>query len=313
MLMPMRPTSIALLAALALGSASCSVGTILGKNAEAFFHTPAKLPNRITAPLRPEARLAVLWIGHASTLIQIDDKLILTDPVFTETVGQLSRRVVEPGIDPANLPHIDAAVISHLHFDHLSIGSLEMIERKLGTLVLPQKGSSAVPDFPFETVELPAWKSVERGGLRITAAPVKHSGFRWGVDDGWMDTSFTGYVIEYHGIRVFFGGDTAYDPDLFTAAGKRFPGIDLAVLPISPVNPREIMASRHVDPHEALLAFRDLGARHLVPVHHGTFINSTDPLDEAPSLLREEMRFQGVPEDQVHILAIGEQKVLIKR
>lgn len=309
----MRLPSFALTSLLALSSVSCAVGTILGRNADAFFGTPAAVPNRITQPRRADARLSVLWIGHASALVQIDDKLILTDPVFTETVGQVSRRLVEPGIDPANLPHVDAAVISHLHFDHLSVGSLAMIEKKLGLLVLPEKGSLAVPDFTCETVELRTWAQVERGGLRITAAPVRHSGFRWGVDDGWMDVSFTGYVIEYHGIKVYFGGDTAYDQPRFAATGRRFPGIDLALLPIGPISPREIMKSRHIDPHEALLAFRDLGARHLVPVHHSTFINSTDPIDEAPRVLREEVRRQGVPEDRVHILGIGEQKVLVAK
>jgi L-ascorbate metabolism protein UlaG (beta-lactamase superfamily) len=299
---------------LALAPLACGrMGRILTRNAETLVHAPARLPHRITEPVRPEARLAVLWIGHASALVQLDDKLILTDPVFTETVGQLSRRLVEPGIDPANLPRVDAAVISHMHFDHLSLGSLGMIEKKLGFLAVPQKGTAYVPDFAFETVELRAWQSFERGGLRVTAVPVLHSGFRWGVDQGWMDTSFTGWVIEYHGLTVYFGGDTAYAKDRFQETRARFPHIDLALLPIAPINPREIMESRHVDPREALWAFRDLGARVMVPVHHATFVNSSDPPDLAVRVLREEMRAQGVPEGEVRILGIGEQAVLVGR
>jgi N-acyl-phosphatidylethanolamine-hydrolysing phospholipase D len=48
-------------------------------------------------PVRRDARLAVLWVGHATVLVQIDDKFILTDPVFTEFVGGLSHRLIEPG------------------------------------------------------------------------------------------------------------------------------------------------------------------------------------------------------------------------
>jgi L-ascorbate metabolism protein UlaG (beta-lactamase superfamily) len=300
--------------ALALAPLACGrFGRILTRNAESLVHAPARLPHRITQPVRPEARLAVLWVGHATALVQIDDKLILTDPVFTETVGQLSRRLVEPGIDPANLPRVDAAVISHLHFDHLSLGSLAMIEKKLGFLAVPEKGTLYVPDYAFETVELRTWQSFERGGLRLTAVPVRHSGFRWGVDAEWMDTGYTGWVIEYHGLTVYFGGDTAYTKERFRATAARFPHIDLALLPIAPINPREIMESRHVDPREALWAFRDLGAQVMIPVHHATFVNSSDPPDLAVHVLREEMRAQGVPEDRVRILGIGEQAVLLGR
>jgi len=309
----MRRAPLALALLLAAPTLSCGVGTILGRNGAALFEQPARIAHKVTRPYRPDARLAVLWIGHASTLLQLDDKLVLTDPVFTDTVGQLSKRLVEPGLDPAALDHVDAAVISHMHFDHLSPGSLGMIEHKLGFLVVPQKGTVCVPDLAFETVELAAWKSHERGGLRITAVPVRHSGFRWGIDDAWMDTSFTGYVIEYHGLTVYFGGDTAYARESFEATRRRFPTIDLAVLPIAPINPRALMESRHMDPREALLAFRDLGARWMVPVHFGTFVNSIDAAEEPLRVLAAEMKAQGVGEGRVDVLAPGEQRVLIPR
>ena len=86
-------------------------------------------------PIDKDARLAVLWVGHATALVQIDDKVILTDPVFTSTVGMLSRRLVEPGIDPQDLPPLDAVLISHMHYDHLSLGSLELIEPRSNPLV----------------------------------------------------------------------------------------------------------------------------------------------------------------------------------
>jgi len=91
----------------------CSVvGTIFQRNVAGLIGSPRALAHRITDPIRPEARLAILWVGHATTLIQIDDKLILTDPVFTDTIGQLSPRLVEPGIDVASLPPVDLALVS---------------------------------------------------------------------------------------------------------------------------------------------------------------------------------------------------------
>src|SRR6185369_16546595 len=126
------------LALLATSLAACDTGAVVVRNVAEVPRAPAPAPHRITHPYRPDARLAVTWIGHATALVQIDDKLVLTDPIFTEWAGAVSRRVVEPGMRPEDLPHLDAVLISHLHPDHLSTASLEMIERKVGFLVVPE-------------------------------------------------------------------------------------------------------------------------------------------------------------------------------
>ncbi len=297
-----------------LAAASCSFpATIVGPTLSAFFSTPAAVPDKITRPVRTDARLAVLWVGHATVLLQMDDRLILTDPVFTSTIGQLSRRLVEPGLDVENVPPIDVVLISHLHFDHLSLASLTLLERKIGTLIVPQKGLIYVPDYPFESVELPTWTTWESGGVRVTAVPVKHSGFRYGIDRGWMDTSFTGYVIEYHGLTVYFGGDTAYDREKVAATVARFPAIDLALLPIAPIRPRAHMEDRHVDPEEATRISLELGARFFVPIHFGTFINSEDAPGDPLAALRIAAATHRLPVGMLHVLRPGEQRVLVPR
>ncbi|MEO5731828.1 MAG: hypothetical protein ABI134_24840, partial [Byssovorax sp.] len=115
----MIPRALRLLAPVSLlAAASCSFpATITLPTFSALFSTPAAVPNKITRPYRSDARLAVLWVGHATALLQMDDKLILTDPVFTQTVGEVSKRLVEPGLDPESVPRLDVTLISHLHFD----------------------------------------------------------------------------------------------------------------------------------------------------------------------------------------------------
>src|SRR5690606_26103988 len=93
--------------------------------------------------------------------------------------------------------------------------------------------------------------------------------------------SFTGYVIEHDGLKVYFGGDTAYDQRLFVETAARYPDIDVALLPIAPIEPRDFMRRTHLDPDEAVRAFIDLGAKRMVPIHYGTFINSTDAPGDA--------------------------------
>ena len=190
-----------------------------------MFRTPIEIENKIQDPVRIDARLAVLWIGHSSLLIQIDDKFILTDPIFTSTAAAISKRLVEPGIDHKNLPVIDMVLISHMHVDHLSLGSLEMIEKKVKKMIVPNGGLVYVPNFDFESSEIKLWQTLEFNGIKITSTPLAHNGWRYALDYAWMDSSYTGYLIEYNGIKVFFAGDTGYDSTLFKQTGKKFPNI----------------------------------------------------------------------------------------
>lgn len=280
-----------------------------------LFGSPKIIENKIINPYCPNARLAVLWVGHATVLIQIDDRFILTDPIFTETVAFLSKRLFEPGIEIQNLPQIDVSLISHLHPDHLSLGSLEMIEEKISDLIVPEGGLLYIPNYNFNSNELKWWKSKEINGIKITAVPVLHNGMRYGLDYNWLPRAFTGYVIEYNDITVYFGGDTGYDSTatIFKETAHKFPNIDLAILPISPIHPREYSYLRHTDSHDALLIAEELKAKKIMPMHFDTFAEAYDTLGEAESLMKIEMQKKNLSDREVFILKIGEQKTIIKK
>lgn len=285
--------------------------TILRRNLVALQGAPRALAHRIEHPTRADARLAVLWVGHATMLLQLDDRFVLTDPVFTDTVAQFSPRLTEPGLAPEHLPPIDAVLISHLHFDHLSLGTLDLIEDKVARLLAPTGSLVYIPPYRFATDTVAPWETVDDRGLRITAVPVRHEGFRYGVDAAWMTRSYTAWVIEYHGMSVYFGGDTAYDAALFTAVRARFPALDLALLPIAPVFPRAFAQSHHIDGVEAVQAFRDLGARRLIPMHYDTFAHGADEEGVALRRFQDAVSAAALPAEAVRVLAIGEQAVLI--
>lgn len=284
-------------------------GRYLGRMLSQPPPAPAHFHHR--DPAVPSARLVVTWVGHATALIQMDDKFVLTDPVFTNTVGMVARRSVEPGLSPEELPKIDAALVSHMHFDHLSLGSLDRIEDKVEEIVVPYGGLAYVPGSHVSPIELDTWETVELDGMRITATPVEHPGWRYGGDRAWRTTAATAYLVEYRGLKVFFGGDTARSSWMFRAVGRRHPGIELALLPIAPINPRQFMCHFHMDPSEALDAFFDLGARVMVPIHFDTFFNTFDEEGEAPTLLRKIARERDLPDERVAILQHGERRVLV--
>lgn len=310
----MRPAVLLLIVTALLGCFRLrELLDVTAQNVGAMLAPVRRLPRRITHPARPEARLAVLWVGHATVLVQMDDRFVLTDPAFTSVVGQVSPRLVEPGIAVDDLPRLDAVLVSHTHFDHLSPGSIELLAPRAAHLLVPSGAMVYVPDVELPATELPPWTSWEDRGLRVTAVPVDHSGWRYGADAAWMTGSYTGYVIEYRGLTVYFGGDTAYAPRSFAATARRFPRIDLALLPVGPIEPRELMGPHHMDPAEALRAFGELGAARMVPIHFDTFINSLDAVGAVPAALRRAMAERGLGPDRVAVLEVGEQRVLVAR
>ncbi|MCX6132874.1 MAG: MBL fold metallo-hydrolase [Ignavibacteriales bacterium] len=262
------------------------------------------------SPVRNSVGLSVLWVGHATVLIQIHDKVIITDPVFTNTIGLLAKRSIDPGIDSKSIPRLNAIVISHIHMDHFSYSSLDLLP-KTARLFVPSGGISYTPEFGFrETVPLKPWQVFEDDGLRITAVAEKHFGGRYGFDAGWNeDPTWTGYVIEYKGTTVFFAGDTGFDPELFKEIGRRF-HVDVALVPIAPVEPREFMSRVHVDPKEALQVFEDVGAKLMIPIHHDTFFQGLEPTAAYAKNLLEKLIAERGLRDRVKILEIGEQVIL---
>ena len=141
--------------------------------------------------------------------------------------------------------------------------------------------------------------------------PVAHEGGRYLVDNKAHQRAFTGYVIEHRGVTVYFPGDTAYRQEVFTAVARRFPRIDLALLPIGPRTPTAMMRPSHLDPLQALQAAADLDAQQVVPIHFGTFQHSYDEPGALEALFdraaARDARFRG----RVQRLLIGERRVLL--
>jgi L-ascorbate metabolism protein UlaG (beta-lactamase superfamily) len=247
-------------------------------------------------------RLSITWIGHATTLVQVGGVSILTDPIFSRTVGFVSR-FAPPGVAMADLPPIDVVVISHDHRDHLDEDSVRALGPKVTYVVPLGLGDWFRARGLPKVIELDWWQQtriVAHGReARVTLVPAQHWGRR-GLDDENLRL-WGGYVFDAGGARVYFAGDTGY-PAAFAEVGRRFPGIDYAILPIGAYSPRWHMRPVHMAPEEAARAVEELGARAVVPVHWGTFHLSDEPMDEPPLLLREAL---GEHAGKMVLLAIG--------
>ncbi len=304
------PAVVAVILLLALYGCNPLVSRFTSRAIDQLGESTQPVVHKIAEPIRADVGLSLLWVGHATVLIQIHDKVLITDPVFANTIGLLARRSIGPGIDANSISHLNAVLISHIHMDHFNYSSLGLLPRR-ARLFVPSGGVPYTPEFGFrETLPVRPWQVFEEDGLRITAVPVQHFGGRYGFDAGWnAEPSWTGYVIEYKGTTVLFAGDTAYNPDFFKEIGRRF-HVDVALIPIAPVEPREFMSRVHVDPQEAIQIFEDVGATLMIPIHHDTFFQGLEPTPSyAKTLLRKLMEEHGL-RNRVKILEIGEQVIL---
>ena len=259
---------------------------------------------------------SVTWVGHATVLVRVGGRSVLTDPHFSERASPLSfagpKRVVPALPALEELPHIDAVVISHNHYDHLDQESVGRLAEQVGgppRFYVPlglkawftRRGIADV-------VELDWWERRDYKGLELHFVPVQHWSKRTLTDEN--QTLWGGWVIKHPELSFFFAGDTGYSKD-FGDIGAKFGGFDLAAIPIGAYAPRWFMQIMHLDPAEAVQVHKDVKARRSVAIHWGTFANLTDEsLYEPPQRLAEERKKAGVPDDAFFVLRHGETRVL---
>ena len=270
----------------------------LGHIAQSSFQT-TRAPVVRPALVVRKGEIGVTYVGHATILVEIDGVRILTDPVLSSRLFVL-KRLVAPGFPDGGLPKLDLVLVSHGHHDHLDVPSHRRLARPETTAVVAKNlGDLIEPCGYGRVVELPWGEEFRHGSVRIRALRVNHWGRRNLLPDG---RGYTGFLIEGESGSVFFPGDTAYTP-LFREYGEQF-SIDVALLPIGAYDPPSFRRV-HMNPEDALQAFVDLRARHLVPIHWGTFVLSYEAIDEPPRWIAELAAAAGLS-DRLALLAHGE-------
>jgi L-ascorbate metabolism protein UlaG (beta-lactamase superfamily) len=269
-----------------------------------------RVPVTDALPLPPAGPgdVAVTWLGHASVLLRVDGVTLLVDPVLVGGIPGARRRLTAAALTPDELPPVDAVLISHDHYDHLDAPTLRRLPRATPVLV----GAGSAPWFTrrgfTDVTELDWWDSVAVGGARVEFVPSHHWSRRTAFDTcrrlwgGWVVTGSDGRSVVH-------AGDTGYGP--FPARiGRRHPDIAVAVLPVGAYAPRRLLRGVHMDPAEAVRAAGDLGARHLVPIHWGTFVLSGEPVLEPLERVRREWERAGRDRADLWDLPIGGTRVL---
>jgi L-ascorbate metabolism protein UlaG (beta-lactamase superfamily) len=240
--------------------------------------------------------LRITWLGHSTVLIEVDGVRVITDPVFRRRVAHLRRTDRAP--DPAALGDLEAALVSHLHHDHLDLSSLAAIGRETH-VVVPQGGEALLRRRGFSRITpVTAGARVAFGAVEVGATYAEHDG-RTPLR-GRSDA--VGYVLS-GSASVYFAGDT----DLFPAMSGLAESLDVALLPIAGWGPR--LPPGHLDPERAAKALALLRPRVAIPIHWGTYRRIG--LTRSPSVLRlpadlfVDLAHEFAPEVDVRVLAIG--------
>ncbi|MBS2029341.1 MAG: MBL fold metallo-hydrolase [Deltaproteobacteria bacterium] len=221
----------------------------------------------------PHSGFRVTWLGHSTTLIELDGVTVLTDPQWSERASPSSiagpKRFHPPPLALEKLPKLDAVVISHDHYDHLDMATVKALAatgvtfhvglgvgahlRRWGV-----KESQIAEHIWWEAATLP-------GGVQLVSTPSRHFSGRLAARDPTLWTSWT-IVGPKH--RVFFSGDTGMT-HFFTDIAQKFGPFDLAMIEIGQWDPS--WSDIHLGPRNALKATQMLSSPRLLPIHWGTF------------------------------------------
>lgn len=206
----------------------------------------------------------VTWVGHATVLIEADGYRVLTDPALMPRMAHLCRRVPE-----AHVGSVDAVLISHVHMDHLHLGSLRLVAG--GARVIVPEGAAPlvrrVGAASIESVKAGSRVSLRAGTeqgppVKVEVVPANHLDGRG--PHSRVRAQPVGYVLSVGDRRIYFAGDT----DLFDEMDHLGP-LDIALIPIWGWGPT--LGERHLNPSTAATATARLDPRIVVPIHWGTY------------------------------------------
>ena len=231
---------------------------------------PSVVPaNASTFTTKPSTGLRVTWFGHSSTLVEIDGVRILTDPFWGERPSPLGwigpRRFYPPLIALKDLPRIDAVVISHDHYDHLDLASVQTLNALGVTFIVPL-GIGADLSYwgvPADRiVELDWWERHKVGTVEVVSTPARHASGRSLVDRD--RTLWTGYAFIGPRHRAWYSGDTGFFPQL-TEIGERLGPFDITMIESGQYH--RAWPDWHLGPEQSVATHRMVRGNVMLPVH----------------------------------------------
>jgi L-ascorbate metabolism protein UlaG (beta-lactamase superfamily) len=259
-------------------------------------------------------QIMITYVNHSTNLIQMGGKNILTDPIWSSHAGPFGnfgvKRSIYPGVELENLPNIDFILISHSHYDHLDLPSIEELVKRNHPVIITGLGVTRYIDYckeePKNCYELNWWENlkIDNSEVSFNFVPAYHWSSRYFLD---KNTSlWGGFVIENKQDKVYFAGDTGFsDGEIFKQIKEKYGQINLSLLPIGAYKPDWFFSSMHISPLEAVKIFKILDSKYAIPIHYDTFKLTDDKYDDPLNDLAKAMLDEKVSESKFIILSPG--------
>ena len=253
----------------------------------------------------------VAWIGHATFLIKLGDKTIITDPLFSKNTGPLifgPKRYVDPAIKLEDIPQTDLLLLTHNHYDHLDTSTIRNFPHKEAKAIVPLKLSKYFKNFK-NVNELDWYQEIKiNEELKITLLPAVHWSKRSLFDTN--KTLWGNFLIQYKDKKILFACDTGVG-NIYKDLGKKYGPIDLTFINIGaynfyPIMPVKDKSVYHTNPEEALSVAKDLKSKKVIGMHWGTVILSLEPIMEPPIRFKNGAEKFGFKKNDAIIFKIGQ-------
>lgn len=235
----------------------------------------------------------IIWFGHSSYFIRIENKNFLIDPVFSGNASPFSFMIKAfAGSDiyePDDMPVVDYLIITHDHYDHLDFKTVRELRNKVNRIYCSLGVGSHFRHWGFDINiinEMDWWESKQLDEtISLIAAPARHFSGR-GIKRG--QTLWSSFILKGKEHNLYLGGDSGYDSH-FLEIGDKFGPFDIAILEAGQYN--TMWPFIHMMPEETVQATVDLKAKALLPVHWGKFTLAmhswTDPVTRVLEKARE--------------------------
>ena len=240
----------------------------------------------------PASGLRITLLGHSSVLFEIDGTTLLVDPVFSRRASLVQwfgpKRFFAPPLAIADLPPLDAVLLTHDHYDHLDTEAVRQLSKRtplflcsMGVDTHLRRWGITTPTHPMNWMDEFTVPSAGGTPLMLTALPARHFS---GRGPRRYRTLWSSFLLETAHHRIYHGADSGHHP-AFCEIGERYGPIDLALLEIGAWDP--LWNDIHLGPDQALQAAQELKARAMMPIHWGLFNLAFHAWDQPPERLTE--------------------------
>jgi L-ascorbate metabolism protein UlaG (beta-lactamase superfamily) len=274
---------------------------------------PSPFDGAKPAPRVLEENITITMIGHATLLVQVAGLNFITDPVFVERASPVQfagpRRVNPPGVRFEDLPPIDYVLLSHNHYDHLDLETIDRLVREHDAEIICPLGNDTIVADRNERARFVTgdWGDVRdlKNECRVHFEPAHHWSAR-GVKDRRM-ALWAAFVLETPQGKIYHVGDTGFHEGInYRALAEKHGEMRVSILPIGAYEPRWFMKGQHQNPDEAVQGHLLCNSQTTIAHHWGTFQLTNEAIEAPVKALAEAKVKHGLADEVFVVLRPGE-------